>query len=157
MSVYDKLRKLELSDDTSITLTRSEGVDVFVHNDTALESAIEMTDIVNAFCELIATPGFKPTDQWGNEVLDQYRSDGLLDDYARDFTFADYLQEVTLDNFYDLELFDHSVEQYDYKRGFCPLSATLQVPFQNLRDSTPFLNGWDVIVETEMGTLTIEG
>jgi hypothetical protein len=155
LSVYDTLRKINPNEDTLVTLTYSEGTDVFVHNETEVETALSETSVIDSFCELIATPGLRASDRWGNSVLEQFRDNDLLEEYERDFTFAEFLGETVRENFYDLELIDHSTEKYDYKRGFCTLTATVQVPVDNLLKSAPFLHGWEVTVTTEMGQITL--
>ena len=56
MSIYKKLQGLDLNSDATISLRYSEGTDVFVHNETEVETAMSETDVINRFSELIATP-----------------------------------------------------------------------------------------------------
>ena len=48
MSVV-KLQSLNLADDAMITLTREEGTDVFVHNETEVEDAMNETSVIYDF------------------------------------------------------------------------------------------------------------
>ena len=155
MSIYDTLRKLRLGNSAVATLTYSEGTSVFVHNETEIEAALSGTAVVEAFSELIATPGLQAHDQWGNNVLEELRDNELLDEYERDFTFAKFLNNTIRDNFYDLDMIESSTEKYDYKRGFCTLTATVEVPVSNLLESAPFLTGWEVSIRTDTGLLTL--
>ena len=155
MSVYDTLRKLKLSESAVATLTYSEGTSVFVHNETEVETALSETSVVDSFSELIATPGLQAHDQWGNNVLEELRDNALLEEYERDFTFAEFLNSAIRENFYDLDLIEYSTEKYDYKRGFCTLTATVEVPVVNLLESAPLLTGWEVSVRTDTGLLTL--
>jgi len=155
LSVYDTLRKLNLGENAVATLTYCEGTSVFVHNETDVETAIAETAVVESFCDLIATPRLQVQDQWGNNVLEQFRDNGFLDEYERNHTFAEFLNETTRDNFYDLDLIEHSTEKYDYKRGFCTLTATVEVPVDNLMKVAPFLNGWKVAINTDLGQLIL--
>jgi len=89
-------------------------------------------------------------------VLQSLRDDGLLDDYERDDTFSDYLNEVITDNFWDVDFIESSTEKYDYKRGFCTLTAEVVVPVAQLLELQPSLTGWSASVRTPAGVLTLE-
>ncbi len=157
MSITEKLQNLNLANDSFVTLTYSDGTDVFVHNDTAVDTAISDTDVINQFASLVATPGLKAEVPYVGPVLETMRNDGFLDDYERgSFAFEDYISEVLTENFYDQEFIDKSIKQFDYKRGFCTLETTVNVPFQNFIDTQPFVGGWTVSVQTDNGTLTLD-
>ena len=157
MSILEKLRSMNLDDNTKVMLSYSQGADVFVHNETEVETALEYTDVVSTFAELIATPGLNVESMYGSKVIESLRDQGLLDDYERDGTFEDYLSEMLTDNFYDQEFIDYSTEKYDYKRGFTTLSTDVQVSLGNLLENAYFLSAaWDVSVKTENGTLTLD-
>ena len=155
MSIIENLKNLNFESGATATLTYSEGTDVFVHNETEVETALADTDVVRNFAELIATPGLKVNTLFGTNVLQSLRDDGLLDDYERDDTFSDYLYEVITDNFWDVDFIESSTEKYDYKRGFCTLSTRLKVPVANLLEVDPLLAGWKVEVQTGAGVLTV--
>lgn len=156
MTIMNKLKSLNLKGDEIVSLRYSEGVDVFVHNETDVETALSDTDVVDTFSELLATPGLKVSTQYGGEVLESLRSEGHLEDYERDGYFSDYLSETIKENFYDLDFIDYTTEKYDHKRGFCTLTAEVNVTAENLFNSAPFLGSWSASVRTENGTLTIE-
>ena len=155
MSVVEKLKNLNLPSDAVATLTYSEGTDVFVHNETEVETALEETTVVSMLCDLIATPGLKASDAYGTEVLESLRDTDLLENYQRDGTFTEYLTETINENFYDIDVVEYSVEKYDYKRGFCTLSTQLKVPVCNLIEVHPSLVGWEVVVQTDYGKLSL--
>jgi hypothetical protein len=156
MSITDTLKNLNLEPDSLVTLIYSEGTDVFVHNETEVETAMVETDVISTFSELIATPGLQVSTQFGGNVLDRLREDELLDDYDRDGDFGAYLNDVISDNFYDLELIEYSTEKYDHKRGFCTLTAEVQIPVSQLISEMPFLSGWRASVPTKDGTLMFD-
>jgi hypothetical protein len=157
MSVIDKLRNMNLDHDAEVSLSLSEGTDVFVHNETEVETALQETDVVSTFAELIATSGLTVTTRYGTNVIESLRESGLLDDYERgSFEFSEYLTETINDNFYDVDLIEYSTEKYDHKRGFCTLSADVKVSAKELFDTSPYLGGWDVTVQTENGTLKLD-
>jgi hypothetical protein len=157
MSITQKIKNLNLTDDALVTLTYREGADVFVHNETEVETALSDTDVVSSFANLIATPGLRVSSRWSGEILESLRSDGHLDDYERgSFAFEDYLTEYLTENFYDQEFIEYSTEKYDHKRGFCTLSTEVQVTVKDMITVSPFLSGWTASVSTENGTLTFD-
>ena len=157
MSIIEKLRNLNLSGDATVSLSYSQGTDVFVHNETDVDTALQDTDVVSTFAELIATPGLNVSSRYGGNVLESFRDEGWLDDYERDGTFEEYLSEMIVENFYDQEFVEHSTEKYDYKRGFTTLSVDVEVPMSNLLENAYWISsGWEVSVKTENGTLTLD-
>jgi len=157
MSIISRLRTLELDPGTPITLSYSDGTDVFVHNETEVETALAETDVVSMFCNLVATPGIHPTTPYGTDILEEMRDGYYLDDYERGSDdFAGYLCEVVTDNFYDFEFIEHSVEKYDYKRGFCRLSTEIQLSLSEILDASVALTGWSISVPVDGGTLTFD-
>ena len=157
-TVVSRLQSLKVSPDTMVSLNYSEGTDCFMHTEDQVETALSETDVVNRFANLATTRGINVHTRWGTEVITELRDHGLLEDYERDFTFADFVEEVIVDNYYDLDLLEHSTEAYDYKRGFCTLTADVLVSAQDLYDNenTVDLTGWEVSVSTENGTLTFD-
>ena len=155
MSIIQKLQSLNLEPDTQVSLTYSEGADVFVHNETEIEDALSETDVVSTFAELIATRGLRVSTQFGGNILEGLRASGLLDSYTRDGDFASFLTEAINDNFYEVDFIESSVEKYDHKRGFCTLSADVQVPLSDLIKQSPYLGSWEVSVKTDNGRLTL--
>ena len=157
MSIYATLTSMNLPEDTVVNLSLSEGTDVFVHNETEVETALNDTTVVSTFSELIATPGLTVSTQYGGSVLEQLRDAGHLDDYQRGtFAFSDYLAETITDNFYDVDLIEYTTEKYDHKRGFTTLSADVQISLQEMMAVRPTLFGWEVSVKTPAGTLTLD-
>jgi len=155
MSIYKKLQSLNLTEDSMVSLRYSEGADVFVHNETEVETAMVETDVITRFSELVATPGLRAQTRWGEDIIGELRESGFLEEYERDYTFSDFISDTIADNFYDFEFIESSTEKYDHKRGFCTLSAEVEIPYGNLAKSLPDLVGWDVVVETPLGSLNI--
>lgn len=156
MSIYEKLKNLNLASDTVATLSYSEGTDVFVHNETEVETAISETDVIDTFASLVATPGLHVSTRWNGDVLESLRSDGHLEDYERgSFEFESFITEFLTENFYDQEFVEASTEKYDHKRGFCTLSTSVQIPVSEILTTQPYLGSWEISVQTENGTLTL--
>ena len=139
-----------------MTLTYSQGTDVFVHNETEVETALEETTVVEAFSELLATPGLEAKNPYGESVLAGLRSADLSESYERNFTFSEYLTDVIRNNFYDADIIEYSTEKFDYKRGFCTLTAKVKVTANNLLKIEPNLDGWNVSIKTSLGVLTLD-
>ena len=152
----EKLKSLNLPEGAEVTLSYSDGTDVFVHNETEVETALQNTDVVSQLSSLITTPGLKVTTQWGENPLESLRDEGLLDDYVRGSgNFEDHVAEAIQDNFYDVDLIDYTTEKYDHKRGFCTLEASVKVAAGDLISSGVNVDNWNTSVKTENGTLTI--
>ena len=158
MSVVKRLQSLKLSDDAMITLTYEEGTDVFVHNETEVEDAMNETEVISEFASLIAQTKLDARNRWSGNIIEHLRAEDYLEDYERGSdSFAEYLAETLSENFYDVDLIKYSTEKYDHKRGFCTLTAQVEVPFANFVEVNPWgISGWTVSVETENGTLTFD-
>ena len=129
VNIFETLKTLdELEANDIVTLTYEEGTDVFHFNETEIDTALSETDVVSQLAELIATPGLKAKDGWSEiPILDNLREAGLLDDYERDsYDFDGHCIEKIKENPYDFcDFLDFSTEQYDHKRGYTTLTATL--------------------------------
>jgi len=154
-TLANKLSNLNLQPDAMAVLTYSEGTDVFVHNESEVETALSETSVVEKFSELLATPQLNVYTLYGDNVLNELRDGNYLDEYERDFTFEDYLSETIKENIYEFDFIDRSVEKYDHKRGFCTLTAEVKITVNELIEQSPYLFGWDVSVQTDNGTLTL--
>ena len=157
MSVVKRLQSLNLPEDAMITLTREEGTDVFVHNETEVEDAMSQTTVIEDFATLISNTKLDARNSWSGNILQHLRDNDFLEEYERGtFAFEDFLAETLTENFYDTDLIEYSTEKYDHKRGFCTLTAQVQIPYTNFVEVNPFISGWTVSVETNNGTLTFD-
>ena len=157
MSVVKRLQSLNLAEDAMVTLTFSEGSDVFVHNESEVDDAMNETSVINEFAALIAHSKLDARNRWSGNVLEHLRAQDFLEDYERgSFGFEEYLAETLSENFYDTDLIEYSTEKYDHKRGFTTLTAQVDVPVSNFVEVDPFIAGWQVSVETDNGTLTFD-
>jgi len=158
MSIINKkLRTLNVEPDTMVSLTYSEGTDCFMHTEDQVETAMAETSVIPRFAELVTTPGLDVQTRWGDNVIEEIRVQGFLHDYPRDHTFTEFVDEVIRDNYYDLDLIEHSTEAYDYKRGFCTLTAAVTVQAESLiNNSLVNLSGWQISIATPAGTLTFD-
>tara|TARA_R110002126_G_C10216345_1_gene478540 strand:- start:112 stop:591 length:480 start_codon:yes stop_codon:yes gene_type:complete len=157
MSIVSKLKSLKVEPTAMVTLTYSEGTDVFVHNETEIEEALAETDVVQVFSSLVATPRLSVYTNYGDHILSELRDAGHLDEYVRgSFEFEDFVSEVVSENIYDFDFIDRSVEKYDHKRGFCTLTAEVQIQAANLMEVNPYISpNWKVSFATENGILSL--
>jgi hypothetical protein len=157
MSVLKRLQSLNLAEDAMVTLTFKEGTDVFVHNESEVEDAMNETSVINEFAALIAHSKLDARNRWSGNILEHLRAQEFLDDYERGtFGFEEYLAETLSENFYDTDLIEYSTEKYDHKRGFTTLTAQVDIPYANLVEVDPLVSGWEVSVKTHDGTLTFD-
>ena len=156
MSFTEKLKSLRTAPNAMATLTYSEGTDVFLMNEDEVDTALSNTDVVEQFAELITTRGVRASSAYGTNYMDSLRDGGFLDEYERgSFSFSEFIGETIRENFYDLDFIESSITKYDYKRGFCTLSATVKIPVEDLIMESPYTGGWTVSVPTENGTITL--
>ena len=69
MSIFEKLKSLNLPEDTMVSLSYEEGCDVFVHNESEIDTALSETDVVSTLASLLATPFLKVYSNWNSELL----------------------------------------------------------------------------------------
>jgi hypothetical protein len=122
-----------------------------------VEDAMNETSVIHDFASLIANTKLDARNRWNGNIIQHLRDNDFLDEYERgSFSFEDFLADSLSENFYDQELIEHSTEKYDHKRGFCTLTAQVEVPFSNFAEVNPMIIGWNVSVETENGTLSFD-
>jgi len=157
MSIAKRLKSLKVSPDTMVALTYSDGADCFMHTEDQIETAISNTDVLEKFSNLIATSGIHAQTKWGSDVLDVFRENNLLNDYERgSHLFEDHIFEALSENYYDLDLVEHTTEAFDHKRGFCTLSAEVLIPAIELINTDVYLGGWTASLATDAGTLSFD-
>tara|TARA_R110001583_G_scaffold23585_2_gene86969 strand:- start:9 stop:485 length:477 start_codon:yes stop_codon:yes gene_type:complete len=156
-TIIQKIKDLNLPEDSTVSLSYSEGADVFVHNETEIDTAISETDVLSTFAELVSTRALQAESSYGTHILNSLREEGHLEDYEKgSFGFAEHIAEKLEENFYDQEFIEHSTEKYDHKRGWTTLSADVKVTVKNLLHASPYLGGWTASVKTDSGTLTLD-
>jgi hypothetical protein len=88
MSFVEKLKRLNVDPTIMATLTYIDGVDVFVHNEDEIETALSETNVVNELCELIATPGLNVTTPYGTHILQELRDSLIFKNLITSAAFA---------------------------------------------------------------------
>ena len=171
----NKLRELGVDDDGSVTLSYSEGCDVWHINESHVEESVAETDTTAMLAGLLAS-GVPVYGAWGemsegNDILNDMRAQDVLEDYERgDECFEDYITEKLQETIYEGEYsLDYSTTQYDYKRGRCEISTEVRLRAGDLYDMADYQNddavgvtpdslvsGFEVSVRTKAGTLTLD-
>jgi len=164
--IVNKLRELNVSDENYVTLSYTEGTDVWHINESHVEEAVSETSTASMLGSLLAS-GVTVSDTYSEgDILAEMRCNGLLEDYEREGGFEDYLTEQLVSTIYDGEYsLEYSTEQYDYKRGRCDISTTVRVRAADLYEiddnessfvsADSIVSGFEVSVQTPAGTLTL--
>tara|TARA_R110002110_G_scaffold84345_1_gene219117 strand:- start:134 stop:664 length:531 start_codon:yes stop_codon:yes gene_type:complete len=171
----NRLRELGVEDDSCVTLSYSEGCEVWHINESHVQESVAETETAAMVAGLLASGvpvyGSYGDPVEGSDILNEMRAQDVLDDYDRgDECFEDYLTEKLQETIYEGEYsIEYSTEQYDYKRGRCEISAEVRVLAGDLYaadvatagrfqffEATSFVRGFSVSVKTENGTLTLD-
>ena len=168
-----KINEMDLTPDTEVTLTYSCGADCFVHNETEIETALEYTDTVSEFAEMVSKRGMNFTDTYGNNVIDELVEKEFLEqdfvdacwkgaeeeddegELFEEYDLQEAIAEAINDNFYEQESIESEVNRFDYKRGEVYLNATIKTTVGAVLENTPSLAGWEVTVPFLGGTFTL--
>ena len=173
--IVNKLRELGVEDDGCVTLSYSEGCEVWHINESHVQESVAETETAALVAGLLAS-GVPVYSNYGavsegNDILNEMRAQDVLEDYERgDECFEDFLTEKLQETIYDGEYsIEYSTEQYDYKRGRCEISTEVRVRAGDLYaadaatagrlqffDASSFVRGFNVSVKTENGTLTLD-
>lgn len=164
----DKLNEMNLAPDTVVTMTYSDGTDCFVHNETEVDDALQYTDVVSEFADMISSNlDVSFTNGYGSNVIDTLIESeafdlGLVnsckDDENEDADpseIGESTSEFINENFYDQEFIEKDIERYDHKRGFITLTATLKTTVGAIIENNVYCSGWKVAVPFQGGTFTI--
>ena len=163
MSTLDKLRNLNLPSDTVVTVKHtSDAVDVNLGSWEKEEHAFGECDIATTFSQFISTPGLQAN--WGDQsvkeklIEHQVLTEEITPENRQ--TVAENLsKELTWDKSYDLDLFEYETEQHDYKWGEITFQFEVEVPLENLLETSPEMGNWgtwELSVDTEtLGYITL--
>ena len=129
----NKLRELGVEDDGVVTMSYSEGCDVWHINESYVQESVGETSTVALLAGLLVSPvpvysTYSQVSE-GNDILNDMRGNDLLDEYERgEEYFEEYVAEKLAETVYDQEYsIEYSTTQYDYKRGRCDISTAVKV------------------------------
>jgi len=157
MSRFDKLREMNLNGGSKVTISTEDGADIIHYTGEDYEGeTITETGIATSVASLITNKYLA-----NNAAIEELRDEGYLDDYERgSYEFEEYVTEAIAENGYENGFLDVSTEHYDYKRGYTSVKAELEITLGKLfaadKESPCLFSGWNVQVETPMGSLNVE-
>ena len=158
-NIIETLRELNVGDDDFVYLNYEDSAEVWHITDGYVQDALGETDTASMLAAALATPGITVMSRYEEDILDYMRDEGMLEDYDREEWFEEYLCEKIVEEAYNYDLLTISTERHDHKRGTCEVAANLKVRAQELyalgENADNFVKGFDVVVQTAAGTLTL--
>jgi len=157
MSRFDKLKEMNLSNGTKVVVSSEDGQEVFHYTGDDYEGqTVKQTGIAGCLADLVTKKQLS-----NNSVIEQLRNDGYLDDYERgSYEFEEYVSNTIAENWHEAGFLEVDTKHYDHKRGYTNVRAELEITLGELfaaDKANPYLfGGWNVAVETPMGTLNVE-
>ncbi len=168
-----RLREMNVDSDDCLTLTYTEGCEVWHINESHVEESVGETSTASLLAGLLAS-GTPVYSAWGStepgtDILNEMRDAGHLEEYDYEGWFEEYLLEKLQATIYDGEYsLEYSTTMHDYKRGRCDISTEVRLragdlynmvdnPDDRTVDATPdtLVSGFEVTVATADGTLTL--
>ena len=160
-----KLENLNLADYDTISLSYSDGCDVFHYKDDGgVSDAVDETDTISRFSKLVYA--LQQNYEGVHPIIEDLNDNSVisLDDFVEETEDEDAeptynidlldIEEGIRNNFFDQQFIDSEVRRYDHKRGYCTLTARVQVDYFELKKAQPNLHGWSIEVNTPNGLLT---
>ena len=154
----EAFNKLGVDENSEVTLVYSDGVDVIHYTGEAEEMAATETDTIERLVD-VALSGIN----FNENLVEDARDLCHLDDYERgNFSFSSHITEKIEENFYDYyDYINFETRQYDHKRGFTTVNATLTTKAGTLlehaeSEDLECLVGWKAEVNSSLGNVTIE-
>jgi len=172
--IVTRLRELGVQGDDCLTLSYTEGCDVWHINESHVQESVSETATVSLLAGLLATGvpvyGMYGSTEPGCDILNEMRDNDLLDEYDYEGWFEEYLSEKLSETVYEQEYsIEYSTTQYDYKRGRCDVSTEVRLRAADLYfiedsdlprfqfvDPDRMVRGFEVSVKTKAGTLTLD-
>ena len=154
---FDKLRQMNFDGSSKVVVSTEDGAEILHYTGEDYEGdTIRQSGIATNLANLVTSKHLV-----NNAAIEELRNDGFLDDYERgSYEFENYVATTIAENWYELGLLEVDTKHYDHKRGYTNVKAELETTLgELLRADTesPYLfSGWDVEVETPMGTLKVE-
>jgi len=157
MSRFNKLQEMNLSVGSKVVLSTEDGAEIVHYTGEDYEGeTITETGIATSVANLITNKYLA-----NNAAIEELRDEGYLDDYERgSYEFEEYVAGAITENWYELGLLEVDTKHYDHKRGYTNVRAEVEITLNQLLSAdkeNPYLfSGWNVAVETPMGTLNVE-
>lgn len=149
------------NDDTVVRLSYEDFHDGWHCNGDLEEDSLERTDTAERLANVILDPDLRATSAFNTSgaLLVRLREQGMLDSYERggDYEFHQHVTDQIKENFMQLDdLIECSIEQWDYKRGRCTVTAQVRATLGRVKESPWELRGWTATVEHNGGSFSVE-
>jgi len=158
-NIVETLRELNVAEEDFVYLNYEDSAEVWHISDDYIENALGETDTASMLAGALATPGVTVLSRYDEDILGTMRDEGMLDEYERNGDFEWFLSAKIQEHAYEYDLLTISTERHDHKRGTCGVSANLKVKAGDLyrlgTTADSFVSGFDVVVQTRAGTLTL--
>tara|TARA_R110002020_G_C16115617_1_gene759922 strand:+ start:263 stop:754 length:492 start_codon:yes stop_codon:yes gene_type:complete len=160
-TIIETLRELNVAAEEYVYLNYEDSAEVWHISDDYITGALGETETASMLAGLLACPGnITVLSRYEEDILGLMRDEGMLEDYDREDWFAEYLTEKIQEEAYQSDLLTISTERHDHKRGTCEISSNVKVLAGELyglgpADADAFVAGFDVVVQTAAGTLTL--
>ena len=157
MSRFDKLQEMNLNGESKVVLSTEDGADIIHYTGEDYEGdTVRETGIATSLASLVTSKHLA-----NNAAIEELRDEGYLDDYERgSYEFEEYVAGAIAENWYELGLLEVDTKHYDHKRGYTNVKAELEITLGELlaadKESPYLFSGWEVAVDTPMGTLNVE-
>ena len=157
MSRFDKLQEMNLNGESKFVLSTEDGADIIHYTGEDYEGdTVRETGIATSLASLVTSKHLA-----NNAAIEELRDEGYLDDYERgSYEFEEYVAGAIAENWYELGLLEVDTKHYDHKRGYTNVKAELEITLGELlaadKESPYLFSGWEVAVDTPMGTLNVE-
>ena len=159
-SIVETLQGLSVNAEDYVYLNYEDTVSVWHISDDYVETALGETDTASMLAVALATPGVAVLSRYEEDILATMRDEGLLEEYDREGWFEEYLTEKIQEGAYQYDLLTISTERHDHKRGTCEIAANIKVLAGDLYRLGPqadsFVSGFEVVVQTTAGLLTLD-
>ena len=157
MSRFDKLQEMNLNGESKVVLSTEDGADIIHYTGEDYEGdTVRETGIATSVANVVTSKHLT-----NNAAIEEVRDEGYLDDYERgSYEFEEYVATAIVENWYELGLLEVDTKHYDHKRGYTNVKAELEITLGELlaadKESPYLFSGWEVAVDTPMGTLNVE-
>ena len=159
-NIIETLKELNVSSEDYVYLNYTDSAEVWHISDDYVSTALGETETAAMLAGAMATTGVTVLSRYDEDILGTMRDEGMLDDYDRDGYFEDYLTGKIQEEAYQYDLLTITTERHDHKRGTCEVATNIKVAaadLYNLGDgANSFVSGFDVVVQTAAGTLTLD-
>jgi hypothetical protein len=158
-NIIETLKELNVSGEDYVYLNYEDSAEVWHISDDYINTALGETETAAMLAGAMATTGVTVLSRYDEDILATMRDEGMLDDYERDGYFEDYLAAKIQEEAYQYDLLTISTERHDHKRGTCEIAANIKVAAADLYGlgdgANSFVAGFDVVIQTAAGTLTL--